>query len=55
MNFNDCNLICLSQKGQGAPGREPVVNEDEQKAMMAHYYRKQEEFKVYHARGIISH
>ena len=35
------------QKGQGAPAREPVVNEEEQKKMMAFYYKKQEEFKVW--------
>ncbi len=34
------------QRGGGAPAREPVVNEDEQKAMMAFYYRKQEEMKA---------
>lgn len=34
------------QKGQGAPSREPVVNEEEQKKMMAYYYKKQEEWKV---------
>lgn len=35
----------LQKKGQGAPGREPVVTEDEQKKMMAYYYKKQEEMK----------
>ena len=34
------------QRGQGAPGREPVVSEEEQKKMMAYYYKKQEEMKV---------
>lgn len=34
------------QRGQGAPGREPVVNEEEQRAMMAFYYKKQEAIKV---------
>lgn len=34
------------QRGQGAPGREPVVSEAEQKQMMAYYYKKQEEMKV---------
>lgn len=34
------------QRGQGPPGREPVISEDEQKKMMAYYYRKQEEAKV---------
>ena len=36
----------LQKKGQGAPGREPVFSEEEQKKMMAYAYRKQEEFKV---------
>ena len=41
-------LFSELQRGGGAPAREPVVNEDEQKAMMAFYYRKQEEMKVGH-------
>ena len=41
------NFSCFTQKGQGAPAREPVIKEDEQKAMMAYYYRKQEELKVW--------
>ncbi len=36
----------LQKKGQGAPGREPVFSEEEQKRMMAYAYRKQEELKV---------
>ena len=40
-----CTCVCV-QKGQGAPAREPVVGEQEQKEMMAYYYKKQEEFKV---------
>jgi len=36
----------LFQKGQGAPAREPVITSQEQKEMMAYYYRKQEELKV---------
>ncbi|XP_064405079.1 cilia- and flagella-associated protein 298-like isoform X3 [Halichondria panicea] len=35
----------LQRKGQGAPGREPVFSEEEQKKMMAYTYKKQEEFK----------
>ena len=31
--------------GVGAPGREPVVSEDEMKAMMAYYFKQQEEMK----------
>ena len=34
------------QKGMGAPAREPVVSQEDQKAMMAFYYKKQEDFKV---------
>jgi len=41
------NFVWPVQKGQGAPAREPVVGEKEQKEMMAYYYRKQEEFKVF--------
>ena len=41
-------MFCLfaQQKGQGAPAREPVVSQEDQKAMMAYYYRKQEDMKV---------
>uniref|UniRef100_A0A0B6ZQ76 Cilia- and flagella-associated protein 298 n=1 Tax=Arion vulgaris TaxID=1028688 RepID=A0A0B6ZQ76_9EUPU len=35
----------LQKRGQGAPSREPVVSQEEQKHMMAYYYRKQEDFK----------
>merc|ERR1719231_403678 len=33
----------LQKKGAGAPAREPVVSEDEQKAMMAFYHKKEQE------------
>ena len=36
----------LQRKGQGAPAREHVFSEEEQKKMMAYAYRKQEELKV---------
>lgn len=36
----------LQKKGQGAPSREPVFSEEEQKQMMAYAYKKQEELKV---------
>jgi len=36
----------LQKPGGGAPAREPVVSEDERKAMMAHYFKKQEEMKA---------
>lgn len=32
-------------QGQGAPAREPAVSEEERKAMMAHYFKRQEEMK----------
>ena len=35
----------MQRPGAGAPGREPVVNEDERKAMMAFYFKQQEEQK----------
>ncbi|XP_063724151.1 cilia- and flagella-associated protein 298-A-like [Symsagittifera roscoffensis] len=38
-------IIKLTKKGHGCPAREPVVNEQEQKLMMAHAYRRQEELK----------
>lgn len=37
----------LQKKGGGAPGREPVFGEEEQKKMMAYAYRRQEEMKVW--------
>ena len=47
-------VVKLQKKGGGAPAREPVVDQDTQKAMMAWYYKKQEEQKVSnftHGRG----
>ncbi|XP_065838114.1 cilia- and flagella-associated protein 298-like [Oscarella lobularis] len=35
----------LQKKGLGAPAREPIVSEEEQKRMMAYAYRRQEELK----------
>ena len=35
----------LQKKGAGAPGREPVVSEDEQKAMIAFYHKKEQEMQ----------
>ena len=35
----------LQQPGSGPPGREPAVSEDERKAMMAYYFKRQEELK----------
>lgn len=39
-------VIKLQKIGQGAPGREPVMTEAEQKEWMLHAYRKQEDLKV---------
>lgn len=36
----------LQKPGAGPPGREPAVSEDERKAMMAFYFKKQEEMKA---------
>ncbi|KAL3680340.1 hypothetical protein R1sor_023296 [Riccia sorocarpa] len=38
-------IVKLQSKGQGAPAREPPVDAETQKAMMAWYYRRQEEEK----------
>lgn len=39
-------VICkLTREGSGAPGREPIVKEEERKAMMAHYFKRQEDLK----------
>ncbi|KAF2975453.1 hypothetical protein EK904_005046, partial [Melospiza melodia maxima] len=38
-------IVKIQKKGQGAPGREPVLSHEEQKEMMLYYYRKQEELK----------
>jgi len=36
----------LQKQGGGAPAREPGISEAERKAMMAHYFKKQEEAKA---------
>lgn len=39
-------VVCkLERPGMGAPGREPGVSEEERKAMMAYYFKRQEELK----------
>ncbi|KAK6641319.1 hypothetical protein RUM44_013028 [Polyplax serrata] len=38
-------ILKLQKTGQGAPQREPVMSEEERKAMMLHAYRRQEELK----------
>lgn len=37
--------VKLQKKGASAPARQPAVSEAERKAMMAHYFKKQEELK----------
>ena len=40
-------IVCKLQKqGHGAPAREPIFSEEEQKKMMASAYKRQEELKV---------
>jgi hypothetical protein len=39
-------IVKLQKQGQGPPGREPVISEEERKQMMLHAYRRQEELKV---------
>lgn len=36
----------LQRPGSGPPAREPSVSEEERKAMMAHYFKRQEEMKA---------
>mmetsp|Transcript_40354 Transcript_40354/g.114237 ORF Transcript_40354/g.114237 Transcript_40354/m.114237 type:complete len:277 (-) Transcript_40354:407-1237(-) len=38
-------VVRLQKAGGGAPSREPVVDPETQKAMVAHYHKKQEEMK----------
>lgn len=40
------HFFYLLQKGQGAPGREPQLTDEQQKQMMLYYHRRQEEMKV---------
>jgi len=44
-------VVKLQKRGGGAPSREPVMTEDEQKRLMAHYHKKQEEMKRLDADG----
>ncbi|KAK4886791.1 hypothetical protein RN001_003062 [Aquatica leii] len=44
--IENCKVIMkLTKRGQGAPGREPVMTENEKKQWMLHAYRRQEELK----------
>lgn len=38
-------IVKISQRGKGAPGREPVMTEEQRKQFMLHAYRRQEELK----------
>lgn len=38
-------IVKLSKKGEGAPGREPIMSEEQRKQLMLHAYRRQEELK----------
>ncbi|KAG1970401.1 cilia- and flagella-associated protein 298 [Pimephales promelas] len=38
-------IVKIQKRGQGAPAREPLVSEDEQKQMMLHFYKRQEDLK----------
>lgn len=41
-------IVCkFSRKGQGAPVREPLVDKETQNKMLAFYFKKQEEQKVF--------
>lgn len=45
-NNEKTRVMCKLQKpGSGPPGREPGVSEEERKAMMAYYFKRQEELK----------
>lgn len=45
MNEKTKVVAKLQKPGNGPPGREAAISEDEKKAMMAHYFKKQEEMK----------
>ncbi|XP_077294626.1 cilia- and flagella-associated protein 298 isoform X3 [Arctopsyche grandis] len=38
-------IVKLCRRGDGAPGREPVMSEEDRKQLMLHAYRRQEELK----------
>lgn len=38
-------VVKVTKRGGGAPMREPVINENEHKKMLAYYHKKQEEGK----------
>ncbi|XP_050296364.1 cilia- and flagella-associated protein 298 [Anthonomus grandis grandis] len=44
--IENCKVIIkLTKRGQGAPGREPIMSEEQRKQLMLHAYRRQEELK----------
>lgn len=44
--IENCKVIMkISKRGDGPPGREPIMTEDQRKQLMLHAYRKQEELK----------
>ncbi|CAH1119877.1 unnamed protein product [Phaedon cochleariae] len=44
--IENCKVIMkISKRGEGAPGREPIMSEDQRKEMMMYAYRRQEELK----------
>jgi len=47
LGFNEKTKVVakLEKAGAGPPAREPAVSEEERKAMMAHYFKRQEEMK----------
>lgn len=38
-------VVKISKRGDGPPGREPIMTEEQRKELMLHAYRKQEELK----------
>ncbi|KAJ6662403.1 hypothetical protein lerEdw1_011816 [Lerista edwardsae] len=45
MEFEDKEDLSGTQKGQGAPAREPVISNEDHKQLMLFYHRRQEELK----------
>ncbi|KAG5895828.1 hypothetical protein JTB14_038259 [Gonioctena quinquepunctata] len=44
--IESCKVIMkISKRGDGPPGREPIMSEEQRKELMLHAYRKQEELK----------
>lgn len=44
--IENCKVIIkLSKRGEGPPGREPIMSEEQRKQLMLHAYRRQEELK----------